>query len=135
MGLGKTIQVIAFIAWLFNMNTKGPFLIAAPLATVPNWVLEFKKWIPDMSVLLYHGSKHERETLRYKHMSQAKVENKTFPVIVTSYEICIADRAHLEKFNWKVLVVDEGQRIKNRESRLFKELTMIPSQTRFLLSG
>lgn len=135
MGLGKTIQVIAFIAWLHDMKTEGPFLIAAPLATLPNWVLEFQKWVKDMPVLLYHGSKDERERLRYKHMSQRKIKNFTFPVIVTSYEICIVDRPHLDKFAWQVMVVDEGQRIKNRESRLFKELSLIPSGTRFLLSG
>jgi ATP-dependent DNA helicase len=33
----------------------GPFLVAAPLSTVYNWVAEIKKFTPDMPVLLYHG--------------------------------------------------------------------------------
>jgi len=30
---------------------KGPFIIAAPLATLPNWIREFKKWLPNVSVI------------------------------------------------------------------------------------
>ena len=49
MGLGKTIQCIAFISHLIEMEVKGPFLIAAPLSTVSNWVAEFKKFTPTVS--------------------------------------------------------------------------------------
>lgn len=35
MGLGKTIQSIAFLYHLYNAeNVKGPFLIIAPLSTL-----------------------------------------------------------------------------------------------------
>ena len=46
MGLGKTLQVISVIAHLIEMGVKGPFLVAAPLSTLPNWVSEFKKFTP-----------------------------------------------------------------------------------------
>ena len=46
MGLGKTLQVIAVIAHLIEMGVKGPFIVAAPLSTLPNWVSEFKKFTP-----------------------------------------------------------------------------------------
>ncbi len=42
MGLGKTIQTIALFCHLVEMGVAGPFLIVAPLSTVPNWVKEFK---------------------------------------------------------------------------------------------
>ncbi|CAN0395309.1 unnamed protein product, partial [Discosporangium mesarthrocarpum] len=60
MGLGKTIQVISLIAHLRMKKVNGPFLITAPLATLPNWINEFKKWLPDVSAVLYHGSKDVR---------------------------------------------------------------------------
>jgi SNF2 family DNA or RNA helicase len=69
MGLGKTIQIISLIAHLRNQNTAGPFIVAGPLATLPNWMNEFKKWLPSCPVVLYHGSKAEREAIRTKHMS------------------------------------------------------------------
>ena len=49
MGLGKTIQCIAVIAYMIEMGIRGPFLVAAPLSTVPNWVAEFKKFTPTVS--------------------------------------------------------------------------------------
>ena len=49
MGLGKTIQCIAVVAYLIEMGVKGPFLIAAPLSTVPNWVEEFRRFTPSVS--------------------------------------------------------------------------------------
>ncbi len=49
MGLGKTLQCIAFIAYLIEQGVKGPFLVAAPLSTIPNWVAEFKRFTPEAS--------------------------------------------------------------------------------------
>ena len=48
MGLGKTLQCIAFIAHMIEKGVKGPFLVAAPLSTVPNWVAEFKRFTPEV---------------------------------------------------------------------------------------
>ncbi len=133
MGLGKTIQVIALMAYLQEKSVKGPFIIAAPLATLPNWMREFKKWLPGMETLLYHGSKPERQDMRNRSLKpNAK---GIFPVIITSYEICIIDRRHLEKYKWQYLVVDEGQRVKNRNCRLIRELKALDTQNRLLLSG
>lgn len=46
MGLGKTLQCISMVAFLIEMRVKGPFLVAAPLSTLPNWVHEFHKFTP-----------------------------------------------------------------------------------------
>jgi ATP-dependent DNA helicase len=108
LGLGKTIQVIAFFALLRHRNTKGPFLVVAPLATIPNWMKEFKKWLPECPVLLYHGMKTEREHMRSYSMPRSKQELITFPIIITSFEIAMVDRIYLQYYNWKYLVVDEG---------------------------
>lgn len=137
MGLGKTIQIIALLAYLQEKSVKGPFIIAAPLATLPNWIKEFKKWLPDMPTLLYHGSKAEREVMRRDSMrpSGRTKDGKMLPVIITSYEICIIDRRFLEKCQWQYLIVDEGQRVKNRNCRLIRELKCLNTQNRLLLSG
>ena len=46
MGLGKTLQCISLLAHLVEMGVQGPFLVAAPLSTLPNWVEEFHKFAP-----------------------------------------------------------------------------------------
>lgn len=52
MGLGKTIQTISLIAFLREYkHVKGYHLIIVPKSTVPNWINEFKKWVPEMRVI------------------------------------------------------------------------------------
>ena len=55
MGLGKTLQTIAFFAHLYEHRVRGPYLVVAPLSTISNWCREFKRWAPELPVLLYHG--------------------------------------------------------------------------------
>lgn len=103
MGLGKTIQTIAFLAFLREKATYGPFLIAAPLSTTTNWVDEFNKWTPSIPVVLYHGTKQEREEIRRKRLKRPGTAD--FPVVVTSYEICMNDRKFLAGFGWKFIII------------------------------
>jgi ATP-dependent DNA helicase len=110
MGLGKTVQTISLIAFFKENNISGPFLIAAPLSTVSNWVDEFQRWTPGINTVLYHGSKTERADLR-KQMKLKDQKNTDFPVICTSYEICMNDRAFLSQFSWKYIVVVSIQHI------------------------
>ena len=46
MGLGKTLQCISLLAHFIEMGVRGPFLVAAPLSTLNNWVKEFQKFAP-----------------------------------------------------------------------------------------
>ena len=48
MGLGKTIQCIAHIAMMIEKKVMGPFLVVAPLSTLPNWISEFKRFTPEV---------------------------------------------------------------------------------------
>ena len=135
MGLGKTVQTIGFLSHLRNKGVLGPYLILGPLSTLPNWVNEFKKFCPDFPVILYHGSKQERAELRTRHLPTSQPIKPTFPVIVTSFEIVMADRKFLSKYNFKYLVVDEGHRLKNFDCKLIRELKQIPAANKLLLTG
>ena len=79
---GKTVQTIAFLAWLkYQRQTKivdleasggdeddelPPLLhlIVVPVSTLPNWIREFEKFCPEMNVIKYHGSQQEREAMK-----------------------------------------------------------------------
>jgi ATP-dependent DNA helicase len=133
MGLGKTIQTIAFLAFLRENKSYGPFLIAAPLSTTSNWLEEFRKWTPSVPVVLYHGTKEERKDIRNKHFKAPG--SAEFPVVITSYEICMNDRNFLNKYNWGFLIIDEGHRLKNLDCRLIRELQTYSSANRPLITG
>jgi ATP-dependent DNA helicase len=97
VGLGKTIQVIALIAHLLTQGVNGPFLVVAPLATLPNWVREFEKWLPVRPVVRYHGTGPEREAMMRDKLNPKQRKSPDFPFIVTSYEVAIRDQSKLEK--------------------------------------
>lgn len=55
MGLGKTVQCIALIAHLVGKGVVGPFLVCAPLSTLPNWMSELKRFTPRVWLPLYQA--------------------------------------------------------------------------------
>ncbi|KAI1089032.1 SNF2 family N-terminal domain-containing protein [Rostrohypoxylon terebratum] len=139
MGLGKTIQVISLVALLREQeNYFGPHLIIAPLSTLSNWQDEFHKWTPTIPFVMYHGTPQERqEIFRNKIMRnyQKGRPSQRFPVVCTSYEMVLRDRASLSKIDWAFIVVDEGHRMKNADAKLFRELQQFKSATRLLITG
>ncbi|KAL8991616.1 MAG: hypothetical protein Q9169_007817 [Polycauliona sp. 2 TL-2023] len=134
MGLGKTVQLISFLAFLREHGTNGPFLILGPLSTVTNWVNEFQRWAPDIPVVMYHGNPQVRGQIRRQQLKGDSRGDK-FPVVCTSYEICMRDKKYLANYHWKFIVVDEGHRLKNFNCKLVKELKQYPTESRMILTG
>ncbi|MCJ1448060.1 MAG: hypothetical protein MMC23_008573 [Stictis urceolatum] len=133
MGLGKTIQTISFLAFLREKKVYGPFLIVAPLSTLGNWIDEFARWTPNIRTSLYHGPPADRARIRDTELIEPG--SKDFPVVCTSYEICMNDRKFLSKYGWKYIIIDEGHRLKNLNCRLIKELKQYDSANRLLITG
>nr|XP_048713927.1 lymphoid-specific helicase isoform X2 [Caretta caretta] len=134
MGLGKTIQCIATIALMVERGVPGPFLVCGPLSTLPNWMSEFKRFTPEIPIMLYHGAQQERRKLVQKiHRREGSLQ--IHPVVVTSFEIAMRDRNALQHCFWKYLIVDEGHRIKNMNCRLIRELKRFNADNKLLLTG
>ena len=130
MGLGKTIQSIALMAYLKQFKKKyGYFLVIVPKSTMPNWSRECKLWIPTLNCIVLNPVKEEREeTLKL-------IAKHKFEVIITSYEgvnICINK---LKKIKWELLIIDEAHRIKNENALLSKNVRLLESKFRILVTG
>ena len=131
MGLGKTVQVISLLGYLMEMKgVTGPHLIIVPNAVVGNWMYEFGRWLPQLTVMSHIGEKKARH-----EKFQREVMNLKINVVVTTYEYAMRDRAKLSNVQWKYIVIDEAQRLKSRKSRLSKDLDRFSSQRRLLLTG
>ncbi|EOX91122.1 Chromatin remodeling 1 isoform 3, partial [Theobroma cacao] len=134
MGLGKTIQTIAFLAHLKGNGMDGPYLIIAPLSTLSNWMNEIARFAPSMNAIIYHGNRKERDEIRRKLLP--KVIGPKFPIVVTSYEMAMSDaKKCLRHYEWKYVVVDEGHRLKNFNCKLVKELKHLHVGNKLLLTG
>lgn len=143
MGLGKTVSACAFLSSLyFEFEVRLPCLVLVPLSTMPNWLAEFGLWAPHLNVVEYHGSAKARSVIRqyeWHASDQDEKPKKTLPykfnVLLTTYEMVLADSSHLRVVPWEVLVVDEGHRLKNSGSKLFNMLNTFSFQHRVLLTG
>lgn len=56
MGLGKTCQVIALLSHLVETGNNGPHLVICPGSTLENWLREFPKFSPKLTVEPYYGN-------------------------------------------------------------------------------
>lgn len=152
MGLGKTIQSMTFLRMLRDpMGKNQPFLVVAPLSTLPHWQREADAWTKFKTVV-YHGPADARHTIRnYElchHRGNGIGISKTTPlggsgaagdfkvdVIVTTYEVLLKDAELLAPVSWAALVVDEAHRMKNTKSKLVECLAKFTFGTSLLLTG
>uniref|UniRef100_A0A3P9PJH5 Chromodomain helicase DNA binding protein 7 n=1 Tax=Poecilia reticulata TaxID=8081 RepID=A0A3P9PJH5_POERE len=105
MGLGKTIQSITFLYEIYMKSIEGPFLIIAPLSTIPNWEREFRTWT-ELNVVVYHGSQASRKTIQAYEMYYRDTQGKIvkgvyrFHAVITTFEMILADCPELRSIPW-----------------------------------
>lgn len=141
MGLGKTIQSLAFIDSVHRVGIRGPFLVIAPLSTIPNWQREFETWT-NLNIIVYHGSNASRNMLQeyefyYKDDGKGHQNKEIFKfhVLITTFEMIISDCMELREIPWRLCVIDEAHRLKNKNCKLLEGLRLLQMEHRVLLSG
>lgn len=130
MGLGKTIQTIAFLAYLAEVErVKGPHLIVAPLSVVDNWKQEITKWFPDCRVNIISALKSDRNA------TKKIIESEDYDVLITSYEGLTKNLYMLEPRRFVYFILDEAHKIKNDQTQFSAITRKVPSEYRLLLTG
>ncbi|KAI0019301.1 PHD/FYVE-zinc-finger like domain-containing protein [Xylariomycetidae sp. FL0641] len=138
MGLGKTVQIIAFITSLAqNQPRVWPFLIVVPNSTCPNWRRELKRWAPELRVVTYHGGQHPQKLAYDYELFPRDSKGMKAHVVIMSYDSAatVPTNSKFKSVKWAALIVDEGQRLKNEETYLYKALAAMRIPCRILLTG
>ncbi|KAN0060197.1 hypothetical protein ACQY0O_007526 [Thecaphora frezii] len=145
MGLGKTVQIISFLGQLWTEHRAGPFLVVVPNSTLPNWIREFEKWLPQFRVVPYWGEVEARDTIAkfelFHHetaeQSRRKGRRKVKAHVVVASDTAVRyESLPLRKVGaWDVMIVDEGQNLKSGESVLLKRLNEMKSEHRIIMTG
>ncbi|MEG4998009.1 DEAD/DEAH box helicase [Microcoleus sp. B4-D4] len=129
MGLGKSIELIAFLLHLQEQNSlEAPTLLVCPTSVLGNWEREVKKFGPTLKVLLHHGDKRAKGKA-----FAAAIKGKD--LIVTSYALVFRDAKEIQSTKWQGLVLDEAQNIKNSEAKQSQAVRQIEADFRIALTG
>lgn len=126
MGLGKTIQSITWILWLrTRFRNAWPCLVVCPKSVLDVWATEFAKAAPGLKV----------QVLRDKEELDLEVLYKDYHVMVMNYAQLRGCIELLESVKWLAVILDEGQHIKNPDSKAAKAARMLKAESRLVLSG
>jgi superfamily II DNA or RNA helicase len=115
MGLGKTMQVIAALTRAHEQGEiatgeHGPVLVVAPTSVVGTWLDEFETFAPDVPVVALTETSTKRGSAVAAAVARAAV-------VVTSYAILRLDADAFEQLQWRGVVLDEAQFVKNRQAK------------------
>ncbi|MGP3930186.1 DEAD/DEAH box helicase [Nonomuraea sp. KM88] len=120
MGLGKTITTLAL---LVHERAAAPTLLVCPMSLVGNWQREAARFAPGLRVHVHHGSGRD----------PAEIEHAD--LVITTYGTAQRDLETLRRHEWRRVVCDEAQAIKNSGTLQAQAVRSIPTGTRLALTG
>ena len=128
MGLGKTMQAITAIRMLLLSGELKNVLLICPKPLVTNWMREFRQWAPEIPLAIIEGDSAKRNWIW---------TNPQAPVKIANYELMMRDRDVFEtnSLHFDLVVLDEAQRIKNRNSTTSEIVRSIPRTRSWALTG
>ncbi|RAP40415.1 helicase [Rhodovulum viride] len=124
MGLGKTLQIIALLV-MDPPQPSSPALIVCPTSLIANWVREFAKFAPGISVMVHRGA----------HRAGIYRDLQVANVVITTYETMVNDISIMSSFEWSWVICDEAQAIKNPHSNRRKAIVTIPRRRSIPMTG
>jgi SNF2 family DNA or RNA helicase len=116
MGLGKTIQILTLIAIVKEQHNGVTACIVCPTSVVSHWNNLLARFSPSLRVVDY--------------AKERKLPAKAaYDVILLSYGIMRNDIDTLERRNFDILVFDEVQQLKNRDTAGYRTACRLRGRT------
>jgi superfamily II DNA or RNA helicase len=130
MGLGKTVQALTYILWLREENVRAsaakmPALIVCPKSVLDVWASEALKFCPSLEVKILRN----REDLNIDF-----VQNNIDMLVLNYAQLRVCGDL-LNKMKWLTVILDEGQQIKNPDSKAAKCARELDARNRLVLTG
>src|SRR5262245_13788851 len=129
MGLGKTMQTITAIRLLLRAGQVRRVLLICPKPLIPNWLREFKMWAEELPIATVEGDSAKRRMMWTL---------PTIPILVANYELLVRDVGEIpadDRPHFDLVVLDEAQRIKNRDSRTAQTARSLGRARSWALTG
>lgn len=128
MGLGKTAQVLVALRLLFHSGLIRRALVVCPKPLVINWTRELKIWAEDIPFEVIGGDTQTRRAQWFASKCPLKLVN--YELLTRDAELVSDERVHFD-----VVVLDEAQRIKNREAKTAQVARSIGRDRSWAMTG
>ena len=125
MGLGKTLQVIAFLE--SEKQAGRTSIVVVPSSVLYNWEDEVRKFASDLRVCCITGSQAKREELIRSSMDM--------DLLITSYDYLKRDIGYYESRTFFYKILDEAQYIKNQRTMNATSTKRLKSHHALALTG
>ncbi|MNK15814.1 ATP-dependent helicase HepA [compost metagenome] len=127
MGLGKTLQTLSFLEDLRSKKELGQVLIVVPSSLIYNWQSEVDKFTPQLPLTVF--SNKDRDAIG------KRLEAKEEIVVITTYGLLMEHEQFLVQYNWKVLIFDEAQNLKNITTKRTSAARSLQAGFKICLTG
>lgn len=130
MGLGKTVQAIAAVRIMCVRRTIERALLILPASLIDQWRRELDRWAPELRLMVVRGQPSERA---WKWRADAHVT-------IVSYETFRSDFtpdtvSALGRRTWDLVILDEAQKVKNRESEVSIKVKQLGRRRSWAMTG
>ena len=130
MGLGKTIQSLTYILWLLEGRQNAgqdhrPALIVCPKSVLDVWASEAVKFCPGVRAKI----------LRNRDDLDVQDTQENIDMLILNYAQLRVCGDLLNEIKWLTIILDEGQQIKNPDSKAAKCARELDSENRLVLTG
>ncbi|MFQ5424271.1 MAG: DEAD/DEAH box helicase [Phycisphaerae bacterium] len=136
MGLGKTIQVLALLLcdWdAIRTPQPKPSLLVVPASLLANWRSEAKRFSPSLKLTFLHPAETDRQTLdRIAESPRQRLRDTD--LAITTYSM-LTRQDWLTQLDWRLVILDEAQAIKNPSTRQSRAAKKLSAQARIVLTG
>ena len=129
MGLGKTMQAISAFRLLLRAGQIRSVLLVCPKPLITNWQRELAMWAEEIPVVAIEGPSPRRRMLW---------EMQNMPVKIANYELLVRDVEMIGEDDFPafdLVILDEAQRIKNRDSQTNQAARALRRQRSWALTG
>ncbi len=127
MGLGKTIQALTWLLWMRDQcgDNPPPSLVVCPKSVLDVWGDEVIKAAPAIRV----------QVLRNRSELDVERLGKDVDLLVVNYSQLRTCADELQATKWLGIILDEGQQIKNPDSKAAKSARALEGANRLVLTG
>lgn len=132
MGLGKTMQVISLLLAIKKKQSDKPSLLVLPASLIGNWKTELNRFAPSLSCRYIHSSQLNKKAMEAMAEDSAALQH--IDLVLTTYGTLMRQE-WLQQQEWRLLVLDEAQAIKNPTARQTKAVKALNAESRIALTG